>query len=283
MGPDSSSRGPPRCAVRHPRALLKQPGSYPCRCESVEGRPAAVGAPLRERTCCDERPAAARRGRRVFRARGCRNARPEPPHTNTPRRPDGVFLSAERGRSSRRSAPLGVLHLRRVLECGRGFGRSRPLLGSGALLRPCATRNVVLRRLVLALVVMQGSMSTPVSAAQTGDAAPKEGASASKMVHGHGDSELTWRPSGVSPSASGWTRASDVPWDASQRVPLSQVRTHEPHLACGEANLYKEIAVALKDAEWRQPGLVAFATKLATSASRRWHHPTLACCQPPFP
>jgi hypothetical protein len=37
------------------------------------------------------------------------------------------------------------------------------------------------------------------------------------------------------------------------------------HLASGETNLYKEIAIALKGSEWRQPGLVAFARKLATS------------------
>jgi len=38
------------------------------------------------------------------------------------------------------------------------------------------------------------------------------------------------------------------------------------HCASGETNLYKEIAIALKGSEWRQPGLVAFARKLATSA-----------------
>ena len=37
----------------------------------------------------------------------------------------------------------------------------------------------------------------------------------------------------------------------------------------GKTNLYKEIAVGLKGAEWRQPGLVAFANKLATSAGPR--------------
>jgi len=41
------------------------------------------------------------------------------------------------------------------------------------------------------------------------------------------------------------------------------------HCASGETNLYKEIAIALKGSEWRQPGLVAFATKLATSAGTR--------------
>jgi hypothetical protein len=41
------------------------------------------------------------------------------------------------------------------------------------------------------------------------------------------------------------------------------------HLMSGKTNLYKEIAVGLKGAEWRQPGLVAFANKLATSAGPR--------------
>jgi len=39
-----------------------------------------------------------------------------------------------------------------------------------------------------------------------------------------------------------------------------------PHLTGGKTNLYKEIALALKGVEWRQPGLVAFAAKLAASA-----------------
>jgi len=38
------------------------------------------------------------------------------------------------------------------------------------------------------------------------------------------------------------------------------------HLTGGSTNLYKEIALAMKGAEWRQPGFVAFASKLATSA-----------------
>jgi len=38
------------------------------------------------------------------------------------------------------------------------------------------------------------------------------------------------------------------------------------HLTGGRANLYKEIDLALKGEEWRQPGLVALADKLATSA-----------------
>ena len=38
------------------------------------------------------------------------------------------------------------------------------------------------------------------------------------------------------------------------------------HLTSGPTNLYKEIALALKGAEWRQPGLVAFASKVAASA-----------------
>jgi hypothetical protein len=41
------------------------------------------------------------------------------------------------------------------------------------------------------------------------------------------------------------------------------------HLRAGETNMYKEIAVALKGAEWRQPGLVALAKKLATSTGPR--------------
>jgi len=38
------------------------------------------------------------------------------------------------------------------------------------------------------------------------------------------------------------------------------------HLTGGPTNLYKEMDLALKGEEWRQPGLVALATKLATSA-----------------
>jgi len=38
------------------------------------------------------------------------------------------------------------------------------------------------------------------------------------------------------------------------------------HLTGGPTNLYKEIAFALKGVEWRQPGLVAVASKLAGSA-----------------
>jgi len=40
-----------------------------------------------------------------------------------------------------------------------------------------------------------------------------------------------------------------------------------PHLTGGKTNLYKEIALALKGAEWRQPGFVAFASKVAASTS----------------
>ena len=39
------------------------------------------------------------------------------------------------------------------------------------------------------------------------------------------------------------------------------------HLTSGSTNLYKEIAFALKGVEWRQPGLVAVASKLAGSAA----------------
>jgi len=39
-----------------------------------------------------------------------------------------------------------------------------------------------------------------------------------------------------------------------------------PHLTSGSTNLYKEIALALKGNEWRKPGLVALASKLASSA-----------------
>jgi len=38
------------------------------------------------------------------------------------------------------------------------------------------------------------------------------------------------------------------------------------HLTGGKTNLYKEIAFALKGAEWRKPALVAVASKLVTSA-----------------
>ena len=37
------------------------------------------------------------------------------------------------------------------------------------------------------------------------------------------------------------------------------------HLQKGEKNLYNEIALALKGAEWRKPGFVAFASKIAAS------------------
>jgi len=37
------------------------------------------------------------------------------------------------------------------------------------------------------------------------------------------------------------------------------------HLQGGDTNLYKEIALALKGAEWREPGLVALASKIAAS------------------
>ena len=39
------------------------------------------------------------------------------------------------------------------------------------------------------------------------------------------------------------------------------------HLTGGATNLYKEIAFALKGLEWRAPGLVAVASKLAGSAA----------------
>ena len=38
------------------------------------------------------------------------------------------------------------------------------------------------------------------------------------------------------------------------------------HLTGGPSNLYKEIAFALKGVEWRQPGVVAVASKIASSA-----------------
>jgi len=41
------------------------------------------------------------------------------------------------------------------------------------------------------------------------------------------------------------------------------------HLTGGPANVYKEIDLTLKGEEWRQPGLVALATKVATSAGER--------------
>jgi len=43
------------------------------------------------------------------------------------------------------------------------------------------------------------------------------------------------------------------------------------HLTGGPMNLYKEMDVALKGEEWRQPGFVALAAKLATSAGE--HRP----------
>jgi hypothetical protein len=39
------------------------------------------------------------------------------------------------------------------------------------------------------------------------------------------------------------------------------------HLQSGPTNLYKEIALALKGAEWRKPGLVALASKIGAGAS----------------
>ena len=39
------------------------------------------------------------------------------------------------------------------------------------------------------------------------------------------------------------------------------------HLQGGATNLYKEIALALKGAEWRTPGLVALASKIAGSGA----------------
>jgi len=41
------------------------------------------------------------------------------------------------------------------------------------------------------------------------------------------------------------------------------------YLQSGPTNLYKEIALALKGAEWRKPGLVAFASKLAAGGDER--------------
>ena len=43
------------------------------------------------------------------------------------------------------------------------------------------------------------------------------------------------------------------------------------HLTGGKMNIYKEIALALKGIEWRQPGMVAFASKLAARVAE--HHP----------
>jgi hypothetical protein len=40
-----------------------------------------------------------------------------------------------------------------------------------------------------------------------------------------------------------------------------------PHMVSGPTNLYKEIALALKGAEWRKPGLVALAAKLSAGGS----------------
>ena len=39
------------------------------------------------------------------------------------------------------------------------------------------------------------------------------------------------------------------------------------HLQSGPTNLYKEIALAFKGAEWRAPGLVALASKIAGSGA----------------
>jgi hypothetical protein len=41
------------------------------------------------------------------------------------------------------------------------------------------------------------------------------------------------------------------------------------HLLGGATNIYGEISLALKALEWRKPGLVAVASKLATSAGTR--------------
>jgi hypothetical protein len=47
------------------------------------------------------------------------------------------------------------------------------------------------------------------------------------------------------------------------------------HLQSGETNLYREIALALKGAEWRTPGLVALASKIAgSSATHQAGHST---------
>jgi len=45
------------------------------------------------------------------------------------------------------------------------------------------------------------------------------------------------------------------------------------HLTGGKTNLYKEIALALKGVEWRQPGLVALASKLVASVAK--HKPVI--------
>jgi hypothetical protein len=54
------------------------------------------------------------------------------------------------------------------------------------------------------------------------------------------------------------------------RLPLLRCQFQDDwtpaHLTGGPINLYKEIALALKGVEWRQPGLVAFASKVSTSA-----------------
>jgi hypothetical protein len=91
------------------------------------------------------------------------------PRANAPSAPRRRLFFRQREAAHCVAPPpsLGVLHVRRALERGCGFGRARPLLGSEALLRPSATRNEVLRRLLLVLVVMQGSMRTLASAAQT--------------------------------------------------------------------------------------------------------------------
>ena len=41
------------------------------------------------------------------------------------------------------------------------------------------------------------------------------------------------------------------------------------HLQGGATNLYKEIALALKGAEWRKPGFVALASKLAAAGAAK--------------
>jgi hypothetical protein len=41
------------------------------------------------------------------------------------------------------------------------------------------------------------------------------------------------------------------------------------HLTRRPTNLYSEAAITFKALEWRKPGLVAFATKLAVSADER--------------
>ena len=44
------------------------------------------------------------------------------------------------------------------------------------------------------------------------------------------------------------------------------------HLQGGETNLYKEIALALKGAEWRKPGFVALASKLGVGVNLQAGH-----------